>query len=159
MASRECGQAEVLCERALADAGLASEQHVFSTLNEAKRLVQLLEELALNRARMHPVEAIERLGWSDRCRLTSLRKVARVTLAFLERGKLEKRLRRRHLTFGLLVAYATRARIASAEAPIPIERIASVGSFAIVIVASEVVLDDVAIDNMRTELRVGCDVA
>src|SRR5690606_32593513 len=53
----------------------------------------------------------------------------------------------------LLVACATRARTASAEARKPRERTASAGSFAVVIVASEVVRDDVAVDDVRAELH------
>jgi hypothetical protein len=54
----EGGEAEVFGEGALADAGLAAEEDVLSSREEAERHVELVVELAIDLARVGPVEAV-----------------------------------------------------------------------------------------------------
>jgi hypothetical protein len=96
----EGGEGEVLGERTLADAGLAAEQDVLAARDEAERLVELVVELALDRAGVRPVEAVEGLDGPDGGGLCAGREIARSTLAFLERDELEADLRGRQLALG-----------------------------------------------------------
>src|SRR6185437_14578191 len=84
-------------ERALADAGLAAEEDVLSPLEEAEGAVELLVEVAIDLARMVPVEEVEGLGGADRRRLRARREVTCIALAFLQRGELDAHLRGREL--------------------------------------------------------------
>src|SRR5262245_60010485 len=74
------------------------------------------------------------------------------------RSRFSRTARSRHISAGerlLLVAWASRARSASAEARKPRARRASAGSLVVVvvIVSSEVMGDHVAVDDVRGELE------
>src|SRR5271155_4756799 len=80
----EGGEGEVLRERALADAGLAAEEDVLPPREKAEGLVLLLVELAIDRARMGPVEAVEGFDRTDGGALGARREVACIALPLLE---------------------------------------------------------------------------
>src|SRR5580693_3596753 len=91
----EGGEAEVFGERALADAGLAAEEDVLSPREEAERHMELVVELAIELARVGPVEAVEGLDGADGGGLGACREVARIALALLQGGELDAHLRGR----------------------------------------------------------------
>jgi hypothetical protein len=90
-------------------------------------------------AGMVPIEAVEGLQGPDRRRLGARLEVARIALAFLQGGELDAHLRGRELA---LVAWASRAWRASAEARKPSARSSSTGS---VVVAAIIITSEVAL--------------
>jgi hypothetical protein len=96
----EGSEAQVLCERSFPGAGLSTQQYVLAALDEAERVVQLFVERAVDRARMGPVEAVDRLGRAERGCLGAHGEISSIALALLECGELEAELCRRQRALG-----------------------------------------------------------
>src|SRR5829696_2291894 len=87
VAALEGEQSEILGEHRLADAAGASEQNVVPLGDKVER-GQLVNELALDRALVVPVEAVERLEGAEGRRLRPRGEVAVVAFATGERDEL-----------------------------------------------------------------------
>ena len=66
VAAHERGESKVLGERGLADAAGAAKQDVLAAVDEVERGVQVFVELAVDRARVVPVEFVEGGEFSER---------------------------------------------------------------------------------------------
>src|SRR5262249_21365461 len=84
----ERAKPEGLREGRLTDAGLPAKKDVLAATNEVERRMELVEELAIDRARMVPVEAIERLRRSERGYLGAPSEVSDLALGLLECAEL-----------------------------------------------------------------------